>query len=366
MKARVLALLALSATVAMALTAVALAAFGSPETADPERRTGENDRIAPNRQLAAGANGEALWLSETSAAGPGGPVAVYRRCAGGPWPLIRRLGGPDASAAGMAMNPQGDALIVYYEVGAADGTLTSVTRAADGTFGNPEPIATRMQAAIDADGDAVVISHAFPQERAYFRPASTGTWTASEKIEDLPTPPEGYQVEFTGDGRPVAVISGQGRLFASIRGAGGWPDSPTELDSTSSNLLVPLARHGSGVVATWLRRTGGVGTPLRRAQAQGADQEAGADREGQASRQRQGGQGQAQGRDDHAQADPEEALQARGPRDAQGRAPREGLPPLSPLRLNLRRADARARAAAAGRASPRLRAWPRSACPWGA
>src|SRR4051812_5862542 len=115
MRARVLAVLALTATVAMVVTAVAIAAFGSPETADPERRTGENDGIAPNRQLAAGANGEALWLSETSAAGPGGPVAVYRRCAGGPWPLIRRFGGADAAAAGIAMNPAGDALIVYED-----------------------------------------------------------------------------------------------------------------------------------------------------------------------------------------------------------------------------------------------------------
>ncbi len=311
MKARVLALLALTATVALVATAVALAAFGSPETADPERRAGENDAIPPGRQLAAGANGGALWLSTTSAAGPGGPVAVYRRCGGEQWPLERRLGGADADADGIAMNPHGDALIVYDEVGAGDRAIFSVTRAADGTYGNPEPIATgdlsnpvfalaangsavaawgsggkvqmafrpaggpwgsvhttaesgatRIRAAIDADGDAVVIAHAFPQERGYFRPAGTGTWTGAENVEDIPGAPEGSEVEFTGDGRPVALISAQGRLFASIRGAGGWPDTPTELDSANSNLVVPLARHGSGVVAAWLRRPGSAGTPL--------------------------------------------------------------------------------------------------------
>ena len=312
MKARVLALLALTATVAMVVTAVALAAFGAPETADPERRAGENDAIPPGRQLAAGANGEALWLSTTSAARPGGPVAVYRRCGGAQWPLERRLGGADADAVGVAMNPHGDALIVYTEDGVSDRTSFSVTRAADGTYGNPETIATgdqsnptfalaangsavaawgsggkvqmafrpaggpwggvhttaesgatRIHTAIDADGDAVVIAHAFPQERGYFRPAGTGTWTAAENVEDIPGAPEGSEVEFTGDGRPVAVISAQGRLFASIRGAGGWPDTPTELDSTNSNLVVPLARHGSGIVAAWLRRPGSAGTPLR-------------------------------------------------------------------------------------------------------
>jgi hypothetical protein len=313
MKARVLALLALTATVAMVVTAVALAAFGAPETADPERRTGENDAIPPGRQLAAAANGKALWLSTTSAATPGGRVAVYRRCGGAQWPLERRLGGTDADAAGIAMNPQGDALIVYYEDDAGDRTLLSVTRAADGTYGSPEMIATggdlsiptfalaangtavaawgsggkvqmafrpaggpwgavhttaesgatRIHTAIDADGDAVVIAHAFPQERGYFRPSATGTWTAAENVEDIPGAPEGSEVEFTGDGRPVALISAQGRLFASIRGAGGWPATPTELDSTNSNLVVPLARHGSGIVAAWLRRAGSAGTPLR-------------------------------------------------------------------------------------------------------
>ena len=311
MKARALALLGLTATVAMVVTAVALAAFGAPETADPERRAGENDAIPPGRQLVAGANGEALWLSTTSAAGPGGPVAVYRRCGGGSqWPLERRLGGTDNDPVGVAMNPHGDALIVYTE-DAGDRTFFSVTRAADGTYGAPETIATgdlsnptfalsangsavaawgsggkvqmafrpaggpwgdvhttaedgatRFKTAIDADGDAVVIAHVFPQERGYFRPAGTGTWTAAENVEDIPAPPEGSEVEFTGDGRPVAVISAAGRLFASVRGAGGWPVTPTELDSASSNLVVPLARHGSGVVAAWLRRPGGAGTPL--------------------------------------------------------------------------------------------------------
>src|SRR3954447_21994798 len=131
MRARVLAVLALTATVAMVVTAVAIAAFGSPETADPERRTGENDGIAPNRQLAADANGEALWLSETSAAGPGGPSGVVAT-----W--LRRTGGMGTP--------------LRLAVSRLDGTSWETPKIYDGSFTSATVSATSAGAVLLAGG----------------------------------------------------------------------------------------------------------------------------------------------------------------------------------------------------------------------
>src|SRR3954447_24871203 len=95
------------------------------------RRRFPDDGIAPNRQLAADANGEALWLSETSAAGPGGPSGVVAT-----W--LRRTGGMGTP--------------LRLAVSRLDGTSWETPKIYDGSFTSATVSATSAGAVLLAGG----------------------------------------------------------------------------------------------------------------------------------------------------------------------------------------------------------------------
>jgi hypothetical protein len=218
---------------------------------------------AVHPQLAVDAQGDAIVIWDR-ALPYGGVVQTAYRPAGGSWqtPVSISELGVDPQ---IALNAQGDAVAVWAHDNGSNYVIQSALKPAGGTWQAPVDLseagetAERPQIALDGQGDAIAVWHRWTDGlfsnrivQAAFMPAGSG-WQAPVDISGEGGGVE-PQVAFDGQGDAIAVWSGNGVAY---RPAGGSWEAPTELEPGGEAQRPQIAFDGQGnVLAVWARNNG--------------------------------------------------------------------------------------------------------------
>ncbi len=215
----------------------------------------------------------------------GNAVAVWRyfdgtnliiqsaeRPAGGAWSAAVRISaeGQNAESPQVAVDPQGDAVAVWFREGGTEKIIQSAERPAGGAWSEPvnlsaeEQIAVEAQVAVDSQGDAVALWRRREGSNDIIesaeRPAG-GAWSGPVELSAKGQDAESPRVAVDPGGDAVAVwhiyASGDEFIQGAARPAGGAWSEPVELSEKESTEEIGVAVDPEGnAVAVWERDDG--------------------------------------------------------------------------------------------------------------
>jgi hypothetical protein len=174
---------------------------------------------AGDPDVAVDADGDAVVVWQYSAGGTAG-VQARARSAGGRLGPIQTLvsAGQNAGRARVAVEPDGDALVVWSRFDGSTANccyrIQARARSADGTLGRVQTLSDRLanaishQVAVDADGDALVVWRYSDGSTARVQARARSAGGAFRPVETLSVPGEGNhnpQVAVDAEGNALVV-----------------------------------------------------------------------------------------------------------------------------------------------------------------
>lgn len=227
---------------------------------------------ADDPQVAVDTDGDAVAIWRRSD-GTNIRVQAAARPAGGAWtaPTTISAAGPDTYDAGVAVDPDGDAVAVWTQSDGSNIRVQAATRPAGGAWTAPDTLstagrdATAPQVGVDADGDAVAVwrrsDGSNVRAQAATRPAG-GTWAAPDTISDAGQTASEPQVAVGADGTATAAWrandGGDQYVKAATRPAGGAWTTPATLSNPAQTADRPqVAVDATGDTTAVWRQTGG-------------------------------------------------------------------------------------------------------------
>lgn len=182
-------------------------------------------------------------------------VQATERPAGGSWqaPVDLSAPGHDAYDPELALDPQGDATVVWYrDIGSRD-IVQAAERPAGGTWQAPVDLSNASQdssaqwVAVDPRGDVTAVWESFDGSHvtveAAVRPAATGVWQAPAAISAPGENAYGPRAALDAKGDATAVwyrYDGSNYIVqAAILPAGGMWSAPLDLSPSGIDAVVP-------------------------------------------------------------------------------------------------------------------------------
>ena len=226
------------------------------------------DQDAGEPQIAVDPQGDAVavWTN--------GIIEVASRPAGGSWQAPVELSAPEdfATSPKIALNPQGDAVAVWRRYTGAGWIIEAASRSAGGSWQSPVelsasgPEGMKAQVALDSQGDAVVVWERFNGANeiieAASRPAGE-SWQAPVELSAAGHNASSPQIAVDPQGDAVAVWEGNNGapiIEAASRPAGGAWKTPVEVSAADHSAFSPqiaLNTQGNAMAVWWRYSEGG-------------------------------------------------------------------------------------------------------------
>jgi hypothetical protein len=225
---------------------------GAPEIWDSRVRftpTGSDTA----QDLAVAPNGAAVatWIINS---GSNPDVYASYRPAGGTWGAATPMAtGPAFPAPDVAIDPAGDAVIVWHDDDPSDHLVARYHPANGGwDAAKPLPDLTSGVVAIADDGSAAVVGSAGGDIRVVRRPAGGAWGTSSDLVAHLSGSLTGLRAEYAGT--RLTTVYGDGPHDLLAASSGGGAPAPLDSDTSAQIALRDLARTPQGLVAAWTHR----------------------------------------------------------------------------------------------------------------
>lgn len=230
-------------------------AFGPPEEIAVSRNA-SGTRIALDER----GGGVAVWFDLAAEPEAGSTVRAAIRSPDGGWQAPQVLGTASYPFPVLAVDPAGDAVVVWADTRPDRSVIESAYRPAGGVFGPSTTVSNAGRApdvAFDPKGNAVAVWSNAETIQTATRQAATGLWGPAADIARGSSPKIGV------DGRGDAIVAwgsrsagGEGvtqTIQASIRPAGGAWQPPVTLsapgDFTHMDPVLAVNARGDAVVA---------------------------------------------------------------------------------------------------------------------
>ena len=227
------------------------------------------DQDAGEPQIAVDPQGDAvaIWTN--------GIIEAASRPSGGSWQAPVELSAPEdfATSPKIALNPKGDAVAVWRRYTGASWIIEAASRPAGGSWQAPVELSAaahegmKAQVALNSQGDAVVVWERFNGANEIIEAASRpagGSWQAPVELSAAGHNASSPQIAVDPEGDAVVVWerdNGANEVIeAASRPAGGGWQEPVELSAADHSAFSPqiaLNTHGNAMAVWWRYSEGG-------------------------------------------------------------------------------------------------------------
>ncbi len=212
-----------------------------------------NDADAGSPQLEMNAQGDAVAVWE-QAINPSFAGAVWaNRFTSGMWGTAEVIGGSPRPGAQprLALNPSGDAVVVWVAYGGQAVRLVGANRLTSGIWDGGQAITSNgisypLQVAMDAQGNAIALySNSISRDVESSRSTASGVWSSLGPVDPDGSTTFTIQLVMDAPGNALAFWPGTGGIwFSRAALAGGW--SPKELLESDGPSELQVESDGEG------------------------------------------------------------------------------------------------------------------------